>query len=256
VFPVVGGLGTHRFRRRLRGLLPGRVIVEPSVRYWPGFESVQPPCYLVGTWASPRYFATIVPEIRERLRFRIAGDGPIAGLGAEAAGCESVAVHVRGGDYLRSAKALAFHGVCSPAYYEAAFAWIEARVAQPYYFVFSDDPERARAVVPLRDRLRYVPASPGPSCYQDMYLISRCRHQVIANSTFGWWGAWLSTNASGIRIAPATWLQGTGYAGEDLVPPEWIRLPETALSGTGSSRTRIAADPRVQALHGGSARRA
>jgi hypothetical protein len=144
---------------------------------------------------------------------------------AEIAACDAVAVHVRRGDYVSDPSIAAFHGLCGLDYYEAAFERIEAAVSRPRYFVFSDDLPWARGHLRFRHPAVFVDHNTtAPPC-EDLRLMAACRHFVIANSSFSWWGAWLSRQpeADKLVIAPRRWFL-VPDANLDRTPPSWVRL--------------------------------
>ena len=134
-----------------------------------------------------------------------------------------VAVHVRRGDYLNNPKALAKHGVCSAEYYQQAVARIEALVDDPHYFVFSDDPQWVKQNINI-DNAVFV-SDRGYAPEVDLMLISSCQHQIIANSSFSWWGAYINANADKHVIIPDPWFDADICA-KDMSPIEWIRCPK------------------------------
>lgn len=183
---------------------------------------------LVGYWQSEKYFKTI----RETLlrEFTLAGSPcpHVQALLAPVRDPSSVAIHVRRGDYADNLRTNAFHGLCPIEYYLDAVHRIAARVPDPSFFVFSDDLDWARDELKLAWPTTYV-AHDGPCTeHQDLWLMSRCSHHVIANSTFGWWGAWLCPNDAKIVIAPRQWFRNPPTAASDLVPESWTRI-EAAL---------------------------
>lgn len=201
-----------------------RFVDEPvTFRYHPdilpkGSRNV----VLHGFWQSLGYFEGCGDRIREVFRFDARSLNPSSKKAAEAiAACNSVSVHIRRGDYLSEACMAAFGGVCPEDYYTAAIAHMEARVDNPHFFVFSDDKEWAREHF-TGGGFTVVEGNEGADSWQDMYLMSICRHNIIANSSFSWWGAWLNGNPSKTVVAPRTWFKGEDAA--ELIPSEWVRL--------------------------------
>jgi hypothetical protein len=191
---------------------------------WPDVPASLP-AFLSGYWQSERYFAEIAATVREDFQVATPATGRNAALLAEIAACDSVAVHVRRGDYVSVPAAAAFHGLCGLDYYEAAFERIEAAVSRPRYFVFSDDLPWARGHLRFRHPAVFVDHNAtAPPC-EDLRLMAACRHFVIANSSFSWWGAWLSRQpeADKLVIAPRRWFL-VPDANLDRTPPSWVRL--------------------------------
>jgi len=148
--------------------------------------------------------------------------------------CESVAIHVRRGDYTSNAYSASF-GTLADSYYKTAIERINAGAQQPVFFVFSDDIEWCRNNLQLHNAI-FIEHNKGVDSYKDLVLMSHCRHNIIANSTFSWWGAWLNQNPQKIIIAPRIWFGKTYYDGiqpvypsriyntKDLIPETWILM--------------------------------
>jgi len=211
-------------RRAFAAILRKRsLVIEPQFHYWEGFERIDPPAYLVGVWQTEKYFETISNDIREVFSFPLPlgeENEKIAGLMAET---ESVALHVRRGDYVTNGKASAYHGSCSLAYYERAIRYFCNRYDHPYFFVFSDDMAWVRQYLDIGERVVYVERNMGDESYKDMQLISLCKHQIVANSSFSWWGAWLNMNPRKEVVAPMRWF-AANIDDSDMIPSSWIRL--------------------------------
>lgn len=180
--------------------------------------------YLEGYWQSEGYFKDIEPVLREDLRIKPPTDPRNLEMSSRIRACMAVAVHVRFFD-LPGEK-----GVTNAPgdYYERAVGELERQVPAAHYFVFSDQPELARSRIPLPDdRVTCVSHNRGDElAYADLWLMTQCQHFIIANSTFSWWGAWLSTSPAKRVIAPGyKKLQGKAWWGFDgLLPPAWTKL--------------------------------
>ncbi len=118
-----------------------------------------------------------------------------------------------------------FGSICTPDYYREAIRRVREKVENPVFFVFSDDPDYAREMLGDLGEAVYVTHNTGAESYRDMQLMSRCRHHIIANSTFSWWGAWLDPWPGKTVCAPARWLQGDDRvtAGQ-ILPADWIKI--------------------------------
>ena len=120
----------------------------------------------------------------------------------------SVSVHIRHGDYVKRAVARKYHGTLSFDYYFKAIELIGKKIKNPRFFVFSDDP--------------MISNFSGLTNNEELILMSKCKHNIIANSSFSWWGAWLNTNPKKIVIAPKKWFRAkTDF---EIVPQSWIKL--------------------------------
>lgn len=220
-------LPPNRMRAPLRyGLwrLFGR---EPKLRrehglgYNSRIESWGDGSYMHGYWQSERYFAHVADDIRRDFAFPAISDPRNAAMAERIGQGLSVSLHVRRGDYLT----LGAHALCDRAYYEAALARVLDRLTgDPTVFVFSDDPGWARDNLPL-PCARVVVDFNGPDAdFEDMRLMSLCRHNIIANSSFSWWGAWLNANPDKRVAGPARWFANPKLTNPDILPEGWIEV--------------------------------
>jgi hypothetical protein len=180
--------------------------------------------YLEGYWQSERYFKDVEHIIRDDLIII----PPLDEANHKVAKCiqesRAVAVHVRFFDAPRE------EGLNNAPddYYNRAIAKMETVVPNAHYFVFSDQPKAARLRIPLSDeRITLVAHNQGDTlAYADLWLMTQCQHFIIANSTFSWWGAWLSQNKEKIIVAPGFEMRkGKMWWGfKGLLPGEWIKL--------------------------------
>jgi len=180
--------------------------------------------YLHGYWQSERYFHHIAADIRKDFTFPPISNQQNADMAGRIAQGLSVSLHVRRGDYLT----LGAHVLCGQTYYEAALATVleglEGLDRDPTVYVFSDDPGWAKDNLPLPCKKTVVDFN-GPSTdFEDMRLMSLCQHNIIGNSSFSWWAAWLNANA-GKRVAgPAKWFGDPKLSNPDILPPEWLKI--------------------------------
>jgi hypothetical protein len=175
-----------------------------------------------GYFNSEKYFSAIASAIRADFRLKPEYRRSLpAGLLDQINGANSVSLHVRRGDYITRASTNRYHGACHPDYYRRAIEEMEKRVSDPKWFIFSDDIEWCRKNLPLPPSAIFVS---GLKNYADLALMSLCRHHVIANSTFSWWGAWLNPNPDKIVIAPRHWLNDQNIKTTDLLPSAWLKI--------------------------------
>jgi hypothetical protein len=218
---VVRRLLGHFMRGTLR---QGRVVFQPTVTYWPGIRELGATAYLQGYWQSECYFADAAVEVRAALLFRSGPSAVNARWIERIEGCNSVSMHVRRGDYIRSSKSRKLYAECSPDYYREAMDYMLQHHRDARFFVFSDEPEWALQLFADRsDIVEIVDHNRGAESYNDMRLMSRCRHNIIANSTFSWWAAWLGERPGKMIIAPRRWLRPPGLDA-DMIPNRWTRV--------------------------------
>ena len=135
----------------------------------------------------------------------------------------AVSVHVRRGDYLTENNKWLYGDICTERYYRIAIEYIQKKVGNCILYFFSNDIEWVKKHYNLENAL-YIEENMFDS-YQDwydLYLMSICKHNIIANSTFSWWGAWLNQNKNKIVVAPEKWINIFEY--EDIYPKEWIQI--------------------------------
>ena len=211
-------------KRAQSSLLNGpRLAIEPHSHYWPKLKEFTAPFYFQGYWQSDKYFMEYEQVIRSDFCFK----EPLSGVNLDSSvriqGCNSVSLHVRRGDYVTHAPTTKILNPCPVEYYETAIACIAARINSPCFFVFSDDPQWVRRNLSIPFPVEYVDGNRGPQSYIDMQLMSLCKHHIIANSSFSWWGAWLNRNPDKLVFAPRRWFCN-GMNDSDLTPQDWIKL--------------------------------
>ena len=180
--------------------------------------------YLEGYWTDERYFRDMSHELRSE--FTLRGElSPYHRRMSEAiAGSESVSVHVRRGDYVTHDRFRPIFDICNREYYAKAIDEIVRTVPDPRFFVFSDDIEWARRHLRTGHDTAYVSQADGDSPDEELVLMSLCRHNIIANSTFSWWGAWLNRNEGKRVVAPGKWFNIPGRNGGECVPASWTKI--------------------------------
>lgn len=134
---------------------------------------------------------------------------------------QSVSIHVRRGDYLLPQYKKKYSGVCTRVYYVEAINIVKSICDDPRFFIFSDDIDWVKEHLPL-DNASYIDWNSGSNSIYDMYLMSKCKINIIANSTFSFWAAYLNTNGKMV-IAPKKWF-GDGFPTPNIIPDTWMRL--------------------------------
>ncbi|MEY4766838.1 MAG: hypothetical protein RI907_3511 [Pseudomonadota bacterium] len=213
---TVDGLPRHTLRALLR------VRDEWPADRW--FERVPRGAKLEGYWQDPGYFASIRADLLNDFSLSAPPSAYAAGVADQIRRCANpVSIHFRRGDYVSNASAAQVHGTCTPDYYAQACQRLTQQVADPACFVFSDDPEWVRTQSGLQLPYVLVDANQS-SAAQDIWLMSLCRHHIVANSSFSWWGAWLGSQ-DGLKMAPRQWLADPqANAAVRIVPGHWDRI--------------------------------
>jgi hypothetical protein len=197
---------------------------EQHFEFDPAVGQLMAPTYLDGYWQSERYFSDIAGVLRRDFTVKAPLNPENEALAAGIDAANAVSLHLRRGDYVEDPTTNRYHGICSLDYYERALACITARAGPPLLFIFSDDQQWARANLRLAVPMTFVDANPPDQGHLDLQLMARCRHHIIANSSFSWWGAWLNPSPDKIVVAPQRWFGGAGHDTRDLIPPNWVQL--------------------------------
>jgi hypothetical protein len=203
----------------------------PSVAFQTEFLRQGIKGYVKGFFPSYRYFQGAEAEVRRAFTFRLPLPECCAALTAELAEGDSVAVHVRRGDYIDAHHAPTFAGICTQAYYAKAIELVRSRRPDARFYFFSDEPEWCRRTF-AGIATQVVDGNVGSEAWVDMALMSRCRHAIIANSSFSWWGRWLGGFEGSVCVAPSRLLNpGEIFSCiEDFVPEQYaIVSPEGAI---------------------------
>lgn len=199
------------------------LVVEPHFHYWNGFEKYPNDCYLQGYWQSEKYFQKCSNVIRKDFSFRQPMVERNLDWAERISGVNAISLHVRRGDYVNNPVANLTHGVCSANYYHEAISYISNRVMSPHIFIFSDDIPWVRANIITNLPCSLIDHNRGKDSFNDMRLMSLCKHHIIANSSFSWWGAWLNQSDEKIMIAPKKWF-AVDKSTDDLIPDSWVRF--------------------------------
>lgn len=188
------------------------------------FEKIRHPMYLNGYWQSEKYFKSAGDKLRNELclvdKLGVASQKILD----EILQCPAVSLHIRRGDYITNPSAAVVHGVCPPDYYYSAIRHIITRVQNPYFFVFSDDPQWAKDNLKIGYPVQFVEANGPDRSVEDIWLMKSCNHHIIANSSFSWWAAWLNNKQDKIVIAPRIWFLDKKINTRDLIPELWHKI--------------------------------
>lgn len=176
--------------------------------------------YLDGYWQNEKYFINIRDEILQDFTLR-------GGISRDARkylesirACSSVSLHVRRGDYVQNPHANNMHGVCSIEYYKKAVRHIREKIGNPVFYVFSDDIDWCKENLDFLDCKIFINKSLDG--LESLYLMQACDNNIIANSSFSWWGAWLNTKRSKCVVAPKTWFSNDKRNKCSLACEDWI----------------------------------
>lgn len=214
---VINRQGLHilwlRFLNRIK---PKCIYMVDALEYNP--ECVEKPQkYIWGYWQDERYFMKNERIIRDIFSFR-GIDELNQNVALKLMSCSSISLHIRRGDY--TSFGMSIMGV---EYYRSAVEYIKSKIENPIFFIFSDDKDEAETMAKrLYIKYELITHNQEKNSYKDMYLMSRCKHNIIANSSFSWWGAWLNENKSKIVVAPKLWdAKHTAFCPQSI---KWVFL--------------------------------
>lgn len=199
---------------------------ENGIGFDKTIASVSKPTWIEGYFQSERYFTQYAETVRADLT-------PVAPLDAQnahwlakiKADPYSVSLHVRRGDYVRNLKFAARHGSCTQDYYARAMSHVAQKMgAEPVIYAFSDDPTWVQENMKLPANTQIVGHNDASRNVEDLRLMSACRHHILANSSFSWWGAWLNPRKEKIVAAPAVWFADQTYDNPDIWAHGWTRI--------------------------------
>lgn len=196
---LIGGSGiAGKLRRKLLPFTVHRF--QESKMYHPEllqFDNM----YLSGYFACEKYYSDILYDLREKIQFPQSNNPLNKRMAEEMRNCQSVSVHIRRGDYLTPENAAMFGNICTEAYYKGAMKMVKEVMPDAHFFLFSDDIPYVKANY-RGDEYTIVDINHGSDSFYDLWLMSRCRHNICANSTFSFWGARLNGYEHKIMIRP------------------------------------------------------
>lgn len=222
IYGEIGHIAQVGFLSRLLSTLNQKILRRFYVGFEPHLMNLQGNIYLDGYFQSEKYFVKEAAVIRRELTLKHQLSEEAAHLQNDIVIQEhSVSLHVRRGDYVNHPE---FGGIADREYYSRALSEMRRLLENPKIYVFSDDIDWCRENLSLPEGAAYV-SNNSLKDYEEMALMSTCKHQIIANSTFSWWAAWLNNNPTKIVIAPKIWSHKHNddwY--RDIIPDKWLRL--------------------------------
>ncbi len=208
-----------RMERKLAQQIPSlfkKHFVEKNIPQLPGSLAIKDDCYYEGYWQSFEFLLPVETQLRKEITLK----NPLSSNACQALAaiqqCLPVSIHVRRSDYLQHANLVN----CSLRYYNDAVTYFKNEYGEARFFVFSDDMAWCRQHF-TGTEFTFVE---GTSNVEDLVLMSKCSHHIIANSTFSWWAAWLNDSAGKKVVAPGEWHAKKDKRLNDLLPADWIKL--------------------------------
>jgi len=197
-------------------------FIEDGLTFNKAVEFLPSDCYLSGYWQSENYFKDIKEIIRKDFKFRQKLTDQNLMIAKQILSSNSVSLHIRRGDYITNADSV--HSNCTVDYYTRAMDYFDSKLSNPIYFIFSDDIEWVKKNLKIRNEHKFINHNKGLNSHNDMHLMSLCRHNIIANSSFSWWGAWLNSNREKIVVAPEKWFKYDELSARDIIPSSWVTI--------------------------------
>lgn len=215
----------HKIKRKL-GLNYPKIYNEPSFDFQTAAMSVKSPVYLIGYFQSYKYFIGHEDFVRQLFSFPVDTlDEGNNELLVKIKSSNTIAIHVRRGDYVSDKSTAEYHGSCSLDYYLEAIKLVASKNNNCTLVFFSDDSDWVKEQFTDLPYLKIiVDHNKGEDSWKDMLLMSSCTHNIIANSSFSWWAAWLNENPEKTVVAPKEWFKTKDLDTKTLLQKEWIRL--------------------------------
>ncbi|MDX2256952.1 MAG: alpha-1,2-fucosyltransferase [Pseudanabaenaceae cyanobacterium bins.39] len=201
-----------------------RVITESQFNFDPHILNLPNNILLDGYWQTEKYFVDIADILRREFVVKYQQDYLSRQFADLIQSTQAVSLHVRRADYIQNALTNQIHGTCDRDYYDHAVQYISERVINPHFFIFSDEPQWAKENLKYDFPITIVDCNDASRNYEDLRLMSMCKHNIIANSSFSWWGAWLNPNPHKLVIAPQRWFNDSKINTQDLIPNQWIKI--------------------------------
>ena len=171
--------------------------------------------YVSGYFACEKYYGDILYDLREKIQFPLSNNPLNREMAKEMENCNSVSVHIRRGDYLNPENAAMFGNICTDSYYESAMELIKTQNPDAHFYIFSDDMKYVREKY-IGDEFTIIDINHGKDSFYDMWLMSKCKHNICANSTFSFWGARLNGNEGKIMIRPTIHKNSQVFVKEEM----------------------------------------
>lgn len=207
-------LGIQPFRRF------AHYCAERGMRYQK-FPYFPPRTYYYGFFQSEKYFKNIGPIIRKSFTLSKAAHPQFVEFTEKMQRTESVSIHIRRGDFITHTGSIRNVGFATLSYFQSAIQLMENKKPNLTFFVFSDDITWAKENLKTSKPVEYV-SQAGFQDYEEILLMGNCKHHILSNSSFSWWGAWMNTNTNKTVIRPKKWWNDPKLSSADLTPPEWL----------------------------------
>ena len=219
-------LPSHNFEKALQYLSPKKKRTYYREKYFHFDDNMLKfgkNVYLKGYFQSEKYFLPIREIIQKEFALKDEAIVRVKHYFDAAGSANRVAVHIRRGDMISNPAATEYHGVIPISYYQKGIEIIRSKISNPQFYFFSDDIKWAKENFKNTDAT-FVSGEISKTHFEDLYLMSQCGHNIIANSSFSWWAAWLNNNNDKIVIAPEKWFGSGPKDTQDIIPDDWIKI--------------------------------
>ena len=201
------------------------VYKETNLSFNNLFHSLPNKTYLKGYWQSEKYFENNQKNIFKDLQIITPQSKKNIEILENISKTNSVSLHIRRGDYVTNSAYNMKHGTCSLDYYKKSVDYLSKSLNKNFtIFAFSDDPEWVFKNLKLPMDIQFIEHNSSKKNYEDLRLMSQCNHNIIANSSFSWWGAWLNKSPKRTIISPKKWYADKNIKNIDIIPNNWIKI--------------------------------
>lgn len=200
------------------------ILKENGFPFDPSILESKGNIYLEGYWQSEKYFSAIREILLKEFDFKYVQNAKSKKIANQIQETESVSLHIRRGDYAHDPLTNQVHGLCSLEYYQKAVEHVTQKIPNCHFYIFSDDHSWVCENFKLDFPFTLVDHNDASTNYEDLRLMRLCRHNIIANSSFSWWGAWLNTNPEKIVVSPERWFNDPTRDVKDLIPESWVKI--------------------------------
>lgn len=217
---LLNACGIRRFDLSL--VQTGTVHYQKQWTYYPEFHQLPDNVWLHGNYQSEKFFDSVADILRSQFSFRYPATAEVEDMAAKIRSKPSVAIHLRRGDYCGKYQSI---GAMSFDYYNRALNALRSKVpAETVYYIFSDEIDVVEREFQLPAPHYFVKCVQDANHYDALRLMSSCDHNIIANSTFSWWAAWLNPHPHKLVVAPERWFASGRWDERDMTPQSWLRI--------------------------------
>jgi len=203
-----------------------KIISKLFKKYNVGYQKISldlKDTYMEGFWQTYKYSERIRNMLIPELTLKIPVEVKYQDLVFKICSHNSVSIHIRRGDYISDPKTNKMHSTIDIEYYKRAIKIIGEKIPEPAFFIFSDDIEWVKKNLKISSPTTFV-SNPQMEDFEELILMSKCKNNIIANSSFSWWAAWLNQNPNKVVIAPKKWFNNIKINVDDLLPSDWIKI--------------------------------